>query len=211
MYNIGDFCVLRVVDMQSIGAFLDWGQEKDLFLPFSEQTMKFEIGDEVVVCIYEDNQGRPCSSMRLERFVNKDVSALKPEQKVELLVFAKTELGYKALINKSHLGVLFKNEVFQDIQYAEVLPGYIKQVRDDGKIDLILQPFGNKGSGDLGQKILDVLTENNGFLDITDKTSPEKIYDLFGVSKKKYKMALGGIYKKKLITIDDSGIRLVKK
>jgi predicted RNA-binding protein (virulence factor B family) len=209
MHKIGDFSVLRVVAIESIGAFLDWGQEKDLFLPHSEQTAKFEIGDDVIVRIYEDNLMRPCSSMRLERFLDKHTQVLKPEQKVDLLIFGQTDLGYKAVINSQFLGILYKNEVFHNIEYADKIVGYIKKVRDDGKVDLILQPFGNKGSADLGERIVEVLKQNNGFLDLTEKTTPEKIYEIFGVSKKKYKMALGGVYKKKLITIDPDGIRLI--
>lgn len=211
--KVGELATLRVVSLEPVGAFLDWGLPKDLFLPFGEQTWPVEVGQEVIVFLYVDNTGRIASSMRLEKFLDKDPSVYKsiyqPEQKVDLLIIDETDLGYKAIINSKHLGMLFKNEVFQDLRYADQITGYIKKVRDDGKIDLILQPFGSKGAGDLGQKILDILKEKNGFLPLTDKSPPEVIYNLFGVSKKKYKMALGGIYKKKLITIEENGIRLV--
>ena len=124
------------------------------------------------------------------------------------MIIGEIELGYKAIINGKHLGILYKNEVFQDLRYSDQVTGFIKKVRDDGKVDLILQAFGSKGAVDLGQKILDLLKEKGGFLALTDKTPPDTIYELFGVSKKKYKMALGGIYKKKLITIDEKGITL---
>ncbi|MEK6627395.1 MAG: S1-like domain-containing RNA-binding protein [Bdellovibrionota bacterium] len=207
--KVGELATLRVVSIEPVGAFLDWGLPKNLFLPFGEQTWPVEAGDEVVVFLYIDNTGRIASSMRLEKFLDKDASSYKPEQKVDLLVIDETDLGYKAVINSKHLGMLFKNEVFQDLRYADRIAGYIKQVRDDGKVDLILQPFGSKGAGDLGQKILDLLKQKEGFLPLTDKSPPEVIYELFGVSKKKYKMALGGIYKKKLITIEENGIRLI--
>lgn len=207
--KVGEFAILRVVSLEPVGAFLDWGLPKDLFLPFREQTRELQIGHEIIVYIYTDNTGRSASSMRIEKFLDKDTSVYRVEQKVELLIFGQTDLGYKAIINGKHLGMLYKNEVFQDIRYADQLTGYIKKVREDGKIDLILQPFGSKGADDLGQKILDLLKEKGGFLPLTEKTPPDTIYELFGVSKKKYKMALGGIYKKKLITIESDGIKLI--
>lgn len=220
--QVGDFVRLKVVAVEPVGAFLAFSAfsafsatsnkrlPKDMFLPFSEQTWPVEVGEEIIVCLYIDNTGRMASSMRLEKFLDKDTSMYRPEQKVDLLIIDETEMGFKALINKKHLGLLFKNEVFQDLRYADQITGYIKKIREDGKIDLILQPFGNKGAGDLGQKILDLLKEKDGFLSLTDKSPPELIYELFGVSKKKYKMALGGIYKKKLILIESHGIRLIK-
>ena len=208
--KVGEFAILRVVSLEPIGAFLDWGLPKDLFLPFREQTRELKIGHEIIVYIYTDNTGRTAASMRIEKFLDKDTSVYSTEQKVDLLIFGQSDLGFKAVINGKHLGMLYKNEVFQDLRYADQLTGYIKKVRDDGKIDLILQPFGSLGADDLGQKILDILKEKGGFLPLTDKTPPEIIYELFGVSKKKYKMALGGIYKKKLISIDQDGIKLVK-
>lgn len=207
--QVGEYAILRVASIEPVGAFLDWGLPKDLFLPFREQTRELQVGHEIIVCLYTDNNGRIASSMRLEKFLDKDTSVYKVEQKVDLLIIGKTDLGYKAIINGKHLGILYQNEVFQDLRYADQVPGYVKKIRDDGKIDLILQPFGNKGTGDLGEIILAKLGANGGFLPLTDKTSPEIIYNLFGVSKKKYKMALGGIYKKKLITIEPDGIKLV--
>ena len=203
------FSKFKVASLQSIGAFLDQGQEKELFLPLNEQTLRLNLGDEVIVAVYEDRQGRPCSSMRLEKFASPDVSDLKLEQKVDLIIYDETELGYKALINKKQSGVLYKNEVFQQLNYGDELPGYIRKIRDDKKIDLLLQPFGNKGSDDVAVRIIERLEDSGGFLPITDKTEPEVIYDMFGVSKKKFKIGLGSIYKKKLITIADDGIRLV--
>lgn len=132
-------------------------------------------------------------------------------QKVNLEILRETDLGFVALVNGTDEGLLYHNEVFELLDPGQHLPGYVKNIREDGKIDLILQPFGNLGSHDLGQEILKVLKEHQGFLPITDKTDPEKIYELFRVSKKKFKMALGGLYKKRLITIQTDGIRLVKQ
>lgn len=208
--KVGEFALLKVVSIEKVGAFLDWGQPKDLFLPFREQIYALEPNNSVLVYIYIDNTGRTAASMRIEKFLQKETSEYAPEQKVNLLIYDETELGFKAIINSKNSGMLYKNEVFQDLRYGDHVIGYIKKIRDDGKIDLILQPFGNKGSIDLADKILQVLKEQNGFLPLNEKTPPEKIYELFGVSKKKYKMALGGIYKKKLISIDSDGIRLIK-
>jgi predicted RNA-binding protein (virulence factor B family) len=232
------FGKFRVASIQSIGAFLDRldGQqsetrstqsenrsttsdprgersefrEKQLFLPLNEQTHPIELDETVVVAIYEDRQGRPCSSMRLDKFTSDDVSDLKVEQKVDLIIYGKSDLGYKALINKKQTGVVYFNEVFRELHYAEEMPGYIAKIRDDKKIDLLLQPFGNKGADDIAVRIIEMLEDNDGYLAITDKTDADVIYKMFGVSKKKFKMALGGVYKKKLITIEENGIRLKK-
>ncbi|MBC7742583.1 MAG: GntR family transcriptional regulator [Bdellovibrionaceae bacterium] len=209
-YQVEDFAVLRVVSMTDVGAFLDWNQPKDLFLPFSEQTQSIAAGDDVVVKIYLDNVGRPCASMRLERHVNKVPPSYKDNEQVELLIASETDLGFKAVINQKHLGLLYKNEIFQPLQIGDFATGFIRKMREDGKIDLILRAPGHKATGDIGEKIIEMLKQNNGFLQIDDKTPPEKIYDLFGVSKKKYKIALGGLYKSKVITIVDHGIQLTK-
>lgn len=209
--KVGDFALLKVVSVNSVGAFLEWGLPKNLFLPFAEQSRNLSPGQNVAVFVYIDKSQRIASSMRLDRHTEKSPADYKVEQKVELFIVGKTDLGFKAIINGRHIGVIYKNEVFQDIFYGQRLPGYIKKIRDDGKIDLILQPVGSKGAQDLGEKILEVLKSEGGFLQIHEKTSPEEIYDLFGVSKKKYKMALGGLYKKRLISIEDDGVRLLKK
>lgn len=207
--KVGEYAILRVASIEPVGAFLDWGLPKDLFLPFREQTRELQVGHEIIVFLYIDNTGRTASSMRLEKFLEKDTSVYSVEQKVDLLVIGQTDLGFKAIINGKHLGILYKNEVFQDLRYTDQVTGYIKKIREDGKIDLILQPFGSKGAEDLGQKILALLKEKGGFLPLTDKSTPETIYELFGVSKKKYKMALGGIYRKKLISVEPDGIKLI--
>lgn len=208
--TVGEFAHLRVKSLEGVGAFLDWGLPKDLFLPFSEQTRDLKVGQYVVVYVYIDKSERIAASMRLDRFISKESADYNPNQEVDLFVAMKTDLGFKAVVNGKHWGMLFANEVFERLEYGQKLRGYIKQVRPDEKIDLTLQPLGHKGAADLGDKILDALKARGGFLPLTDKTSPETIYDLFGVSKKKYKMALGGLYKKRLIAIQDDGIKLLK-
>lgn len=209
--RVGEFSFLNVVDTSDVGAFLDWGLPKDLFLPFAEQTFEPEIGKKLIVHLYLDKSGRISASMRLDRYLKNKPTEFAIEQEVDLLVYDRTELGFKALINGKYHGMIFANEVFQPLRYGQVLKGFIKQIREDGKIDLRLMKAGHKAAQDnIEPLILELLEDNNGFLDITDKTSPEKIYDLFGVSKKKYKIALGSLYKKRLITVDDDGIRLAK-
>lgn len=131
-------------------------------------------------------------------------------QKVDLVIVRETDLGFVAKVNGTDEGLLYHSEIFEILDPDQEVPGYVKKIREDGKLDLILQPFGSLGAKDLGQEILQTLVEHKGFLPITDKTPPEKIYELFRVSKKKFKMALGGLYKKRLITIEENGIQLVK-
>lgn len=132
-----------------------------------------------------------------------------PGQKVDLQILRETDLGFVAKINQTDEGLLYHDEVFEQLRPGQTLPGYIKKVREDGAIDLLLQPFGNFGAVEHGERILSVLKEHQGFLAINDKTDPEKIYDLFGLSKKKFKIALGGLYKQRLLTVEKDGIRLV--
>ncbi|WP_347356950.1 S1-like domain-containing RNA-binding protein [Bdellovibrio sp.] len=209
---VGTFANLRVKSLERVGAFLDWGLPKDLFLPFSEQTRELKVGQYAVVHLYLDKSDRISASMRLERFIDKEPGAYEAGQVVDLFIAAKTDLGYKAIINNRHWGILFGNEVFQRLDYGQKLQGYIKNVRDDGKVDLTLhqqQLTGHKAAAGIDDKILEALKARGGFLPINDKTDAELIYDLFGVSKKKYKIALGGLYKRRLVTISDDGLRLV--
>lgn len=209
---VGDFALLKVISTNDIGAFLEWGQPKDLFLPFAEQIHELRPEEEIVVYIYRDKSQRFCASMRLERFLQKldrSLSVYKEEQSVDLLIIKKTDLGYKAIINGSHLGVLYENEVFQALNYGQEIKGFIKKIREDGKIDLSLSKSGHQSATDIAPKIILMLEKNNGFLAIHNKTEADTIYQLFGISKKKYKLVLSGLYKQRLITIHDDGIRLI--
>ncbi|MGZ5278335.1 MAG: CvfB family protein [Pseudobdellovibrionaceae bacterium] len=207
--RLGEFALLQVVAVESVGAFLDWGLPKDLFLPFAEQTKSLREGQDVLVFPYLDNSGRLAASMRLERNMSKEPATYKESEAVQLIIAFKTDLGFKAIINGKHWGVLYSNEVFQPLHYGQEVSGFIKKIREDGKIDLGLQRTGHQAGEDIAPKILEMLKEKGGFLEINDKTSAQIIYDLFGVSKKKYKIALGGLYKKRLIKVEDDGIRLV--
>ena len=209
--RVGEFALLEVVAVEKVGAFLDWGLPKDLFLPYAEQTRNLRVGHKVIVYVYLDKSLRISASMRLERNTDKNPGDYKADQEVDLLVIGETDLGYKAIINGQHVGVLFRNEIFQKIDYGQKLKGFIKQIREDKKIDLTLQKPGQNPVLDTATQIMDLLKKKNGFLEINDKTSAETIYELFGVSKKKYKIALGGLYKKRLILVDEDGIRLPDK
>lgn len=207
---VGQFLSLPVVSITSVGAFLDCGEEKDLFLPQSEQLERLQIDDVVVVYVFLDQQDRPCATMRLERFASKEIPHYKPEQKVRALIYHKSDLGYKAIIENKYLGLIYQNEVFHTIHCGDEIEVVVKKVRSDGKIDLNLRAAGHKANDDISQNILNLLQKNNGFLAIDDKTPPEKIYELFGVSKKKYKIALGQLYKSRQIKIESDGIHLTK-
>jgi predicted RNA-binding protein (virulence factor B family) len=209
---VGDFAFLKVVSVNPVGAFLDWGLQKDLLVPFREQKQKMEEGESYIIYIYlDDRSSRIVASSKLDKFLDKQPVQFQEGQSVELLICDRTELGYKAIINNSRRGVLYKNEVFQTLKKGQRITGYIKKVRDDGKIDLCLQKPGYETIDGVSEKIMDKLKAKGGFLPATDKSSPEIIYSLFGVSKKTYKKAIGALYKKRLITIESKGITLIKK
>jgi predicted RNA-binding protein (virulence factor B family) len=198
------------VSLERVGAFLDWGLAKDLFLPFSEQTRDLRIGDEVVVFLYLDKSDRISASMRLQRHVSKIPGSYEVGQPVDLLIVSKTDLGFKALVEGRHFGVLYADEVFQPLKSAQRIKGYIKLVRPVGKLDLSLTRMGSKAAlDDIAPIIMERLRASGGFLAINDKSSAEVIHAQFGVSRKKFKIALGGLYKQRLIKIDKDGIRLV--
>lgn len=210
MTSVGEFACLEVASIERVGAFLSWGLSKDLFLPFREQTRELRVGDKVVVYLYLDSSQRISASMRVEKYLDKNPGKYFEGLKVSLLIFGATDLGFKAIVNGRHLGMLYKNEVYEPVHPGQKVDGYIQFVREDGKIDLSLQPSGYRGVKDFGQKILDLLEKNGGFLAVTDKSSADEIKNLFGLSKKKYKMTVGTLYKKNLITIEEGGIRIRK-
>lgn len=207
---VGDFALLDVVGVNSIGAFLNWGLPKDLLVPFREQKQKLEVGNSYVVFVYLDMEtNRIVASAKPEKFLDRSPSNFEEGEEVELLILNKTDLGYKAMINKTHTGVLYKNEVFQPLEKGQQLKGYVRKVRPDGKVDLILHKPGYEKVDDISKQILDKLKEKNGFIMLNDKSSAESIYDMFRVSKKTYKKAIGALYRERIITIEENGIRLI--
>lgn len=207
---VGEFAWLEVLGVTASGAFLDWGLDKDLFLPAREFAQRVEVGQGVVAFAFLDNRGRITASMREDEFFDKTPGDYFVGQKVNLLITRPSDLGFNAIINHRHPGVIYQNEIFSPIETGDRRFGYIKKVREDGKIDLSLNPSGHQAAGDIGEQILSLLARVGGFLEINDKTTPEEIYDLLGVSKKKYKMAVGGLLKQGRVAFEKDGIRLVK-
>lgn len=179
-------------------------------MPASEQSHKLSIGAEVMAILYTDGSDL-WASMRLERHANHDISGYKVNDEVDLFVIKETPLGYKCIIDGAKIGMLYKNEVFTRLQTGQQLTGYIAKIRDDHKIDLLMRAPGHHNTQDISEKIIAELKKAGGFLELTDKTSPEKIYELFGVSKKKFKIALGGLYKKRQISVSEAGIKLLSE
>jgi hypothetical protein len=206
---VDDFAFLKVVHKTDIGAFLDWGLQKDLFVPYGEQQNPMVVDESYVVCVYEDNSGRIAASSKLDKFLNKWDGDFEVGQKVELLICEPTDLGFNAIIESEKWGLLYSNEIFQQIIRGQKIFAYIKKIRDDGKIDVILKQPGFSKNTDLQDTIVEYLKSNNGHSHLGDKSSPEDIYNTFGVSKKVYKSALGMLYKQKLIKIDNTGITLL--
>jgi len=208
--KVGEFAMLQVAAVTPMGAFLDWGLPKDLFVPFREQKQKMEEGKWYIVTCYLDyDTKRLVASAKIEKYLDNLPPEYEAGEEVDLLVSGETDLGFNAIINSKHLGVLYKNEVFQPIKKGDRIKGYIKKIREDEKIDLILQKAGYQKVDDISMKIFQVLKDHDGFLNVTDKSDPDKIYDLFGVSKKTFKKAIGSLFKLRIINIEDNGIRLV--
>ncbi|MDF7826797.1 S1-like domain-containing RNA-binding protein [Pontiellaceae bacterium B12227] len=209
--QVGEFVLLRCKDATPIGAFLDWGLPKDLFVPFREQRMKMRQGESYLVHIYYDNASeRIVASAKLDKFLSSSKRFYKNGEEVDLIAWQKSDLGYKFIINNERWGMVFDNEMFQAIQRGQKLKGFIKNVRPDGRIDLALNKPGYEKVSKLTDVILNHLKANDGFMPITSKTPPPQIYALFSVSKKTYKNAIGALYKQRMITIEDDGVRLAK-
>lgn len=209
---VGDFALLQVVSVNAFGAFLDWGLSKDLLVPFREQKQTMQEGRWYMVRVYFDKTSkRIAASAKIDAFLDNLPPDYKEGQEVDLIICNETELGHKAIVNKLHWGMLYKNEVFQTLERGRKIKGYIKKVREDEKIDLSLTKPGYGKVDDISEKILEYLRINHGFLAVTDKSSPEIIYSVLGVSKKAYKMAIGGLYKKGYIRLEDDGVRLIQK
>lgn len=208
----GRFGSLKCVAVTDVGAFLDWGLTKDLFVPFREQKLRMDAGKTYVVFVMVDeHSGRIVASTRLTRHLDQGPHDFKPGQEVELVVFAKTDLGYKAVINHTHSGLIFASDVFQPLKPGEALKGYIADVRPDGKIDLSLQAAGRARVDDLEDRIIRELEARGGFWAIGDHSPAAEINDELGVSKRTFKQATGALFRKKRLLIEDKGLRLVEE
>jgi hypothetical protein len=209
--TVGHFAKLRVAASGPTGTFLRWGLEKDLFVPKSEQQDKMEEGKAYMVYVFLDEEtNRIAASSKLDKFLDQTPVNYKEGQEVDLIIYEQTDLGYRAIVNHAHEGMLYQSEVFKKLFSGQEIKGYIKKVRDDQKIDLILQKPGYKGVDDIAQNILKIIKASGGRMAVTDKTAAEDIYALFGVSKKTFKKAIGALYRKKLIVIDNNGVKTGK-
>ncbi|MEZ5103110.1 MAG: S1-like domain-containing RNA-binding protein [Draconibacterium sp.] len=205
-----EFAYLKVVSVNRFGAFLDWGLPKDLLVPFSEQKAKMVEGGKYLVYLFVDLlTNRMAASAKLDKFLDNTPPEYETGDEVDLLIADETDLGYKAIVNGEHWGMLYKNQIFQPVTFGQKLKGYINKVREDEKIDLLLEKPGYEKVDNISEKILQELQANNGFMAVSDKTSPEMIKALFGISKKNFKKAIGGLYKKRLIDFVSDGIKLI--
>ena len=207
---VGEFAALNVVEVNEVGAFLDWGLMKNLMVPFREQKLKMEEGRRYPVFVFVDfDSKRITASAKIEKFVDESKPELEVGQEVNLLIYKKTDMGWKAVVNQQYTGVLYDNEIFQEIHTGDSLKGFVKQIRPDDKIDLILNKPGFEKIDDFALKLHALLKEADGFLPFTDKSDSQDIYEVFGVSKKTFKKAVGDLYKKRQILLEPDGIRLV--
>lgn len=207
--QVGEFASLEVAWVNQFGAFLNWGLMKDLFVPFREQKMKMLKGNRYIVHVHLDEESfRIVASAKVERYLSDEKPVYRRGEEVDVLVWQKTDLGFKVIVDNRFSGMLYQNEIFQPVKLGMKLKAYIKQVREDGKIDLELQPYGAKKVDDFSETLLQYIKEKGGHISLNDKTDASVIYETFGVSKKTFKKAVGDLYKKRLIVLEDTGIRL---
>ena len=207
--QVGEFAFMKVVATSSVGAFLDWGLRKDLLVPFREQRDPMAEGKSYLVYAYVDKvSDRIVASTKIDKYLDQVFPDYTPNQEVDILVARKTDLGYAVIVNNAHWGLIYDNEIFQRLKIGQRLKGYIKRVRDDEKIDVSLQPSGFAKIEGLAGEVLEKLKDYGGVLDLSDKSDPEEIYNLFGCSKKNYKKALGTLLKQGLIVIGEKEIKL---
>ncbi len=207
---VGQCAMLEVKEINPVGAFLDWGLPKDLLVPYNEQHKPMEVGRSYVVCVYlDEHTQRITASTKLNRHLEERADGFKVHQEVDLLMCGRSDLGYKAIINHTHLGLIFRDDAFRTLLYGEKLKGYIKDIRDDRKIGLSLQKTAGRGKDELADKILAFLAENGGESYLTDKSEPDAIYKAYNVSKGNYKNALSKLYKERKILITAEKITLV--
>jgi len=209
LVQVGQFACLEVAWVNQFGAFLNWGLMKDLFVPFSEQKMKMQVGRKYVIHAHLDDESyRIVASAKVERYLSKDRPEYASGDEVNILIWQKTDLGFKAIIDNKYSGLLYENEIFSTLQTGMEMKAFVKQVREDGKVDLILQKPGFEKIDDFSKTLLNYIRENDGRIRLNDKSPAEDIYATFGVSKKTFKKGVGDLYKKHLITLHEDGITL---
>lgn len=207
-----EFQYMEVKSVNNTGAFLEWGLMKDLLVPFKEQKMPMREGKWYLVYVHVDHvTGRIVASARIDKYLDNVIPDYTFNQEVDLLVTDETEIGYKVIINNRHWGLVYHNEVFRRLEKGERVKGYIKEVRDDDKIDVSLTPLGYQKIDGIAGAILESLKAQGGFIAVHDKSEPDVIYSLFRCSKKAFKQAIGALYKQHLISLETNGIRLIKE
>jgi hypothetical protein len=209
---LGEFRLLQVAEVNEFGAFMEWGLEKHLLVPFREQRVKMKEGQWYVVhCYLDERSGRLVASNKLDKFLSNENLDLKEWEQVDLVVTRQTDLGWEVIVNERHKGLVYFNEVFKPINIGDIIPGCIKTIRKDNKLDISLQPLGAKVLEPAANKIFEVLKAKGGFLAVHDKSAPEEIRDLFQMSKKTFKKGLGTLYKDRKIKIESDGISLISE
>ena len=209
--KVGEFAFLSCSWVNEYGAFLNWGLMKDLFCPFREQKKRMEIGHQYIVYVYVDEESyRIVSSAKVEHFLSSDKPSYKSGEEVDILVWQKTDLGFKVIIDNRYGGLIYSNQIFRPVHTGDRLKAYISTVREDGKIDVTLQPFGQKQTESFAEDLLQYLRSHGGYCELGDKSDAELIKQRFQVSKKTYKKAIGDLYKRHLIELEPDGIYLRK-
>ena len=208
---LDEYALFKVVDLNRYGAFVDWGLPKDLFVPVSQQKEPFRVGDEKILKVCKDKRtGRLYATQKIGKSFSKYMKGLKPSQEVDLLILAKTPLGYKVIVNNLYEGMIFDNEIFQPLEIGEKLKGYIKKVREDRKLDISLRPIGKEDKlEEAKSKIVEVLKDNEGILDFNYKSSPDEVKAKFNLSRKLYKKALSSLIQESKVKIEDENIHLI--
>ena len=208
---VGDIAALKVVEVTSQGAFLDWGLMKDVFVPVSQQLSTMRLGGKYLVKLYIDAQtGRVAATEKIDKQISNDILTVKEGEKVKIQVYRESEIGYVVIVNQVHQGLVYKNEVFTHLHIGQFIDeAFVKKIREDNKLDIGLGKQGGEKLADDNQKIMSLLKSHKGFLPYHDKSAPDDIYAFFGMSKKAFKMNVGMLYKLKLISIEEDGIHLI--
>ena len=208
---VGDIAALKVVEVTSQGAFLDWGLMKDVFVPVSQQLSTMRLGGKYLVKLYIDAQtGRVAATEKIDKQISNDILTVKEGEKVKIQVYRESDIGYVVIVNQVHQGLVYKNEVFTHLHIGQFIDeAFVKKIREDNKLDIGLGKQGGEKLADDNQKIMSLLKSHKGFLPYHDKSAPDEIYAFFGMSKKAFKMNVGMLYKLKLISIEEDGIHLI--
>ena len=210
--KVGEFACLEVAWVNEYGAFLKWGLMKDLFCPFREQKMRMEVGKSYIVHIHIDEESyRIMATAKVEKYLNKEKPTYNAGDEVDIMIWQKTDLGFKVIIDNQYAGLIYRDQIFKHVQTGDRMKAYIACVRPDGKIDLTLQPTGRQQTLDFSETLLNWLQQHDGYCELGDKSDAEEIKARFEVSKKVYKKAIGDLYRRRLIVMENGGIRLIDK